>query len=124
MQTPLVYPKPLLGYGLADALALANRPPRGETRQGLTNAQGPCWKLKALKAIMVCSSSRFGLLFRTRGRLAAAAPATAASTTTTASAPTSLLDNLLFGNTERKMSIASQIALPSLHLVVNNETQE
>jgi hypothetical protein len=120
VQTPLVYPKPLLGYGLADALALANRPPRGETRQGLTNAQGPCWKLKALKAIMVCSSSRFGLLFRTRGRLAA--PATAASTT--ASAPTSLLDNLLFGNTERKMSIAGQIALPSLHLVVNNETQE
>ena len=31
---PLVYPKPHLGYGLADALALANRPPRGETRQG------------------------------------------------------------------------------------------
>ena len=118
MQTPLVYPKPHLGYGLADALALANRPPRGETRQGLTNAQGPCWKLKALKAIVVCSSSRFGLLFRTRGRLAAA---TAASTT---SAPTSLLDNFLFGNTERKMSIAGQIALPSLHLVVNNETQE
>ena len=122
MQTPLVYPKPLLGYGLADALALANRPPRGETRQGLTNAQGPCWKLKALKANMVCSSSRFGLLFRTRGRLAAAAPAAPAASTT--SAPTSLLDNLLFGNTERKMSIAGQIALPSLHLVVNNETQE
>jgi hypothetical protein len=77
---------------------------------------------------MVCSSSRFGLLLRTRGGLAStastAAATSAATSACTTSAPTSLLDNLLFWNTERKKSIAGQIAPLSLHLVVNNETQE